>query len=202
MAGRIIELELRAEIKSREIPKIKAALAKSGKFSSQTKRLSVMLFGKTRSKDRDIRVRITNGKSEVVIKSGALGSTDRIEVAQEINPQQFLGFVRIFMQLGFKAKVGERQTFNYIFPNNITVSLVLAGKFSYVELEKMSSRKEVKNNTKLLVGAANTMGLRLIKSKAEFKELCERLSREVDWQFTGSKKEYKKLEKLLAGHTR
>jgi adenylate cyclase class IV len=202
MAGKIIELELRAEIKSREIPKVKTALARLGKFHSQTKRLSVMLFGKTKAKDRDIRIRITNGKSEVVIKSGTLGSVDRVEVAQNISPKQFLGFVRIFRQLGFSAKVGQRQTFNYTFPNNITVSLVLAGKYAYVELEKMSSRKEIKNNTKLLETETNRLGLRLIESEADFEELCDRLSREVDWVFKGSKKDYEKLEKLLEKYSK
>jgi len=46
----------------------------------------------------------------VVVKSGSFWAHDRIEIAQKINPEEFLGMVKIFSQFDFTVKIGERET--------------------------------------------------------------------------------------------
>lgn len=192
-----IELELRAEIPIKEIGIVKARLGKFGKIHSHTKRLSVMYFGNVENKKVDIRVRVTNGQSELVAKFGSFGAHDRIEVAQAISQEQFIGFVKIFSQFGFVSKIGERETFNYSLPNNVIASLVVAGPIAYVEIEKLSSSEQVRENNEKLHNISEKLQLDLLKSENDFDKLCKRLDEKVDWTFLGSAENYKHLEKSL-----
>ena len=201
MADKSIELELRAEVSPNDHDSIRSKLDEIGVLHSHTDRLSVMYFGEIGDKKIDIRVRVTNGECETVVKSGSFWSHDRVEVSQKITPQQFMGHVKIFAQFDFKSKVGERETFNYHLPNSVVASLVTAGPIAYVELEIMSSPDEVEANKALLTGIANRLDLRLLESEAEFDDLCSRLDKENDWPMTGSEEDYAKLEILLDRHT-
>lgn len=192
-----IELELRAEIPAKNKELFQANLGEMGVLHSHTKRLSVMYFGDIGTKKLDIRARVTNGKCEVVIKSGLFGAHDRIEIAQKINPEEFLGMVKIFAQFDFTMEVGERETFNYTLPDNIIVSLVSAGPISYIELEKMSSKVDLEKNNQLLKQWADRLGLQLLKSEEEFNILCKRLAEKVDWPFHGTNGEYIRLNELF-----
>lgn len=197
MEAKLIELEIRAEVLSVDYDGLKKRLEAMGVLRSHTKRLSVMCFGEVGTKKIDVRARVTNGECEVVVKSGPFGSHDRIEVAQNINPEQFLGMVRIFSQFDFTMKIGERETFNYSLPNNIIISLVSAGSIAYAELEKMSTKSKVDQNSKQLRELAKQLGLKLLDSEKEFGALCERLTDSVDWPFHGAEEEYAKLAMIL-----
>jgi len=197
MNDKMIELELRAEISPDVVENIKRRLRKLGNPGSHTKRFSVMYFGMMDKKNIDIRVRVTNGDCEVVIKVGSYGAPDRIEITQLISMEQFIGFVKIFSQFGFTAKVGERETYNYLFPNDITISLVIAGTIAYIELEKMSFPQDVNNNTNELKIIASQLNLNLLNSERQFDELCKRLDEKIDRSFSGSMKDYKIIKKIL-----
>lgn len=201
MSEKLIELEIRAEVLPGDREDLKGKLEARAKSRSQTRRLSVMYFGSVGTKKIDVRVRVTNGKCEMVVKSGLFGSHDRIEIAQKINPAQFLGMVRIFAQFGFTMEVGERETLNYELPDDVMVALVSAGPIAYVELEKMSSKSSADQNTKQLKNLADQLGLRLLSSEAEFDALCKRLAEGVDWPFHDTDGEYTKLTDLFQHYT-
>lgn len=200
MDEKTIELELRAEVLAQNQEVLKKLLGEIGILHSQTRRLSVMYFGDIGTRKLDIRVRITNGECEVVVKSGSFGSRDRVEVAQKINLAQFLGMVKIFTQLDFAMEIGEREIFNYELPDDIMVSLVSAGPIVYVELEKMSSKSDADRNDGQLKKLADQLKLQLL-SEEEFNALCKRLAEVVDWPFHGSSEEYARLTKLLNHYT-
>ncbi len=148
----------------------------------------------------DIRIRVTNGDCEVVVKSGSFGAHNRVERAQKISQEQFLGMVKIFTQLGFSMKVGGREIINYKLSDNIMVSLVLAGQIAYVELEKMSSKSDLDENYKQLQQLADRLTLNLLQSEADFNELCEDLTKTVDWQFNDTIEDYEKLKKIFKNY--
>lgn len=196
MEQKLIEAEIRAEVLPQKYEKTKKNLEKIGKLSSHTKRLSVMFFGEIGSKKIDIRVRVTNGECEVVVKSGSFGSHDRIEISQNINKEQFIGMVKIFSQFGFAMKIGERETFNYAISNDIIISLVSAGPIMYVELEKMSTKNKINQDNQQLRKIAERIGLNILNSEKKFDELCQRLDANVDWSFFGTNDDYTKLFKI------
>jgi len=197
MHEKTIELELRAEVLLQDYNPVKKSIERLGLLHSHTKRLSVMFFGEVDSKKIDIRVRITDGECEVVIKKGEFGSHDRIETSQNISSTEFLGMVKVFSQFGFIMKVGERDTFNYTLPDGVIISLVSAGPVSYVELEKMSSEDDLEENNKQIKQYADQIGLKLLKSEEDFKLLCDCLNEKSDWFFNGTNEEYSKLGEML-----
>jgi len=158
-----------------------------------------MFFGRAGERKLDIRVRITNGEGEVVIKSGFFGAYDRVEISQMIEAGQFLGPVKIMAQLAFKVEVGERETFNFKLAGGIVVSLVYAGPLVYIELEKMSSELDLGKNNNQLKKLASPLGLQILNEK-EFDALCNRLADKIDWPFGGESNDYDKLGELLALH--
>lgn len=194
-----IELELRAEIPFHELEKIKKHIEGFGKLASKTKRLSVMYFGKIEDNPVDIRVRITDGKSEVVIKSGAYVSNNRLEISQPIETRQFLGMVKLFSLFGFSTMISERETYNYLLPDNVIVSLVLADRIAYVEFELISSKENFNQNKEKLTSLVNQFDLQIMTTDEEFEQHCKRLDA-VDWTFKNQKEDYDKLRLLLDSH--
>jgi len=195
--AREVELELRAEVKRDEFNKLLSRLKKEYKLISHTKRLSVMYFGKISGVSIDIRVRITNGRAEVVVKKGALHAHDRIELSQPIDKDQFIGMTRLYSLFGFQAEVAERETYNFALGRGVIFSLVKAGKIAYVEVEKMSSILDVEKNKQQLLKILAVFNLKPILKQKEFDGLCKRLSKYSDWLFTGSKRDLGRLQKLL-----
>jgi len=193
-----IELELRAEVKKDQYPKLLSKLKRGYKLISHTKRLSVMYFGKIGQASLDVRVRITNGDSEVAIKKGVLHAHDRIEMSQSIDRSQFMGMTQLYSLFDFKSEVAERETHNFDMGRNIVFSLVKAGNIAYVEIEKMSRKQEVEKNKEQLQVILDDFKLKTIANEKEFNKLCDRLSKHSDWSFMGSKKDMAKLKKLLA----
>ena len=198
---RNIELELRAEVFLSQFTDLLKKLKRQARLISCTKRLSVMFLGEINNSSVDIRVRIdSNGKSEVVVKKGDFHAHDRIEASQGINKDQFVGIVKTFSIFGFHSKITERENFVFDLDNDINLTLVKAGKFFYVEIEKMSNKKEKKENKNKLLKIFSDLNLKPIKNKTEFNELCERLSKYSDWFFDGSKKHFKKLLDMLSAY--
>ena len=157
-----------------------------------------MYFGKIDKVSLDVRIRITNGESEIAIKKGALHAHDRIEMSQPIDKPQFMGMTQLYSLFDFKSEVAERETHNFDMSRNIVFSLVKAGDIVYSEIEKMSSKQEVEKNKKELQDILDNFRLKTIVTEKEFNNLCNRLSKHSDWPFTGSKRDMTKLKRLLA----
>lgn len=192
-----IELEFRAEIKEKQFFQLLSRLEKKGKLISHTRRLSAMFFGKINDNSFDIRVRITNGQPEVVIKKGDLYAVDRLEFSQPITREQFFGFIRLFSLFSFKSEIAERETYNFLLNDSVTISVVKAGNISYVEIEKMSSKDTLEINRKHLLDLVGEYDLKLISSEEEFSNLCERLSKQCDWLFTNTGENFDKLKNIF-----
>lgn len=190
-----IELEVRAEIFDTD--KLLSSLKENNNLISHTKRLSAMFFGKTEAGKFDIRVRVTNGESEVVIKKGGFHANDRKEVSQPIESDQFIGFVRQFSLFDFHTEIAERETFNFDFGNDIVFSLVKAGDIAYAEIEKMTNEENIETDRAALYEVADRYDLTVIEDKETFDELCDRLSEHCDWAFDGSEEHYKKFREKL-----
>ena len=196
-----IELELRAEVTLNHFEKLLASLKQKSKQISHTKRLSVMFLGKINKSNFDMRVRIdSNGKAEFVTKKGDFHAHNRTENSQEITKNQFMGIVKILSLFKFSSKITERENFVFDLENEISLVLVKAGSIAYVEIEKMSNSKNLKNNKLELLQIIKDLDLKLIKNDKEFNKLCNRLTKHSDWVFNGSKQHMEKLISMLASY--
>ena len=196
MNKKLIEVELRAEVPINDVENLKIKLSKMGKVLSTTRRLSVMYFGKINEQKTDIRIRVTNGECEIAAKFGSFGSHDRLELCQKIEKDQFFGMVKIFSQFKFNTEIGERETINYELPDDIVISLVLAGDIAYIELEKMSSEFDTLESKIKLQKLADNLNLQIL-DEDKFDILCQKLNESVDWAFNGLNDEYLKLENIF-----
>lgn len=196
-----VELELRAEVSLDQLEGLLTDLDKRRKLLSHTKRLSVMFLGAINQANFDIRVRISSdGKTELVVKKGDYHAHNRVESSQKIKKDQFVGIVKIFSLFGFQSKVTERENFVFDLGNNTTMVLVKAGSIAYVEIEKMSHKKNIDENKAELLRIINSFNLKLIDNSDEFNELCDRLTRYCDWVFDGTTSHIEKLEAMLKSY--
>lgn len=193
-----IELELRAEVSSKQFTDMLKKLKQQTKLISCTKRLSAMFLGKINKSNFDIRVRISsNKKAEMVVKKGYFHTHDRTESSQEINKGQFIGIVKILSLFNFKSKITERENFVFDFGDNIYLTMVKAGNIFYAEIEKMSNEEEKREDKNKLLKIFSNLNLNFIKDEKEFNNLCSRLSNDSDWAFNCSKEHLKKLNNML-----
>lgn len=196
-----IELEIRAIIEKKDFNLTSRKLKEHGKLISETSRLTAAFYGTCEKNNFAMSVRVTNGRSEVVIKKGDFHTHNRTEYSQRIANGRFMDMVRIFSQFGFYGKVFERITYNYRLPGNVTISLVRAHDYSYLEIEKMTDRKHEKTDKRILEGVAKNLGVSIVKDKRSYLEFCNTLTEKVDWRFFGTKKDFAKLEKILKRKT-
>lgn len=193
-----IELELRAEVSLDQFDELLHNLKKKQKLLSHTKRLSVMFLGVINQVNFDIRVRTSsNEKTELVIKKGDYHIHNRVEFSQEIKKDQFINIVKIFSLFKFQSKVTERENFLFDLGNNTIMTLVKAKSIAYVEIEKMSHKKNIDENKAELLRIINSFNLKLIDNGDEFNQLCNRLTKYCDWVFDGTANHIKKLEKIF-----
>lgn len=193
-----IECEIRAEVKVDEFDSLLDQLKTKGKYLNRTDRLSVMFFRCSDSGDYDLRVRVTNGEYEVVLKRGDHHAADRVETEQKITQDQFIGMVRVFRQFNWdSAKVGERETYNLDFGDGVLVSLVRAGDIAYLEIEKMANEEKLKQTQAELEALANELGVQIIQTREEYYALCQRYTDETDWMLEGVEPDYQRLAEQL-----
>jgi|SRR3989344_875683 len=191
-----IELEFRAEIRKSEEAGLESKLKRFSK-KLVSRRLSVMHLGEIGNKKYDIRVRVDSlGNSEVVLKKGHFHTHDREEYSVKINKTQIIPFVQIFSAFGFETKVTERVNELYNLRGGIKLVWVKAKHISYVELEKMTDKAHKDEDGKKLTTLMGSIGIRKI-NKNQFNDLCDRLTKEVDFVFKPGKKDFQKVTRIL-----
>ncbi len=191
-----IELEVRAEVRLKDQEVLLAHLHRHGKLINRTRRCSVMFFGHAAGNPVDLRVRVTNGKAEVVVKKGALHAPNRVEFSQPVSKTDVVGLSKVFSLMGYEAKVGERVTANFDFGKDTIVSLAKADKIAYLEVERMTDKKHYEHDKRDVLGVLGELGYKPLM-KAEFEDLCHRLTRRVDWKFKGSERDLKRLKGII-----
>jgi len=128
----VIEVEHRGLLTKEKFIEIKAFLDKNAKFLGEKDRFSILYF-QTKAKNSferkeeviDLKVRITNKKSELVMKHGVFGGKDaRKEFSFNLESNKFDDMVELLHILGFHHGVlHDTKTFVYFY-NNVEISLV------------------------------------------------------------------------------
>jgi len=191
-----VELERRVEIKPQSFKSYIQLFKKNYDLLSHTSRLSYMGFTITKDSSTDLRSRITNGESEVVLKLGKLHAKDRVEITQKIGKDELVGFAKIFSHLSSRNFIAERETYNFNTKEGVVISVVKSAHISYIEFEILCDPKEVKANDKIIKELVSKLGLRVLTDK-EFNSLNSRLEAKDDWKFCDNPKNIDKLVELL-----
>lgn len=146
-----IEIEVRGPLSKEEFKNLVNFFEVEGKKTGEKDRVlidySTFLDDKIENRNKDIRLRVTNGIPEIIVKIGAWGGAEhRKELSVFTKPGDFDILVEIFATLGFnKGVLCVRKSKVYEY-RGIEFALVeVPGHSYYYEAEKMASEKNDAN---------------------------------------------------------
>lgn len=179
-----IEVEIRGVLDKDQYNKTKKLFKKTTSFKENKSRIlidySTFLPGEgIRDRQKDIRVRVTNGIPEIIVKLGSWGgSENRRELSFKGNKGEFETLVEIFGQLGFiKGTLAKRDAIIYDYKNVEFALVKTPGQHYYFEAEKMAQSEEdftkVEDEIRKVCGE---LGLRAV-DKEGFFEFIEELNK-------------------------
>lgn len=138
-----IEVELRGLLTSEQAEELSGFLLAKGRSKGEKHRVfvdySTFMPGGVRERNKDIRIRITNGQPEMIIKIGGWGGEEaREEISVFTRDTSFDVLARAMAELGYKKGIcAERvsQVFDY---KGVEFAIVqVPGHSYYFEVEKM-----------------------------------------------------------------
>ena len=106
-----IEIELRGPLTREKMSKLEEVFEKEGKLKEERERVLIdystfLPEEGIKNRTRDIRLRATNGRPEIIVKIGKWGGEEnRKELSAFFNPGDFDKLVQIFSALGFNKGV-------------------------------------------------------------------------------------------------
>jgi len=187
-----IEIEIRGPLSKAKFDELADKFSREGKIICEKDRIlidySTFLPGSIEERKKDIRLRVTNGVPEIIIKLGSWGGSDqREEISVLTQPGQFDSLVQIFKALGLnKGMLCQRKSkvFEY---QDIEFALVEVPNHSYYfEAEKMVDENENKNSvTQEITNLCQSLGLRVFSQK-DFFDYIHQLNNEVNEIFDSS----------------
>ncbi len=143
-----IEIEIRGPLSKEEYDNLIKLFENDGKKLSEKERVlidySTFLEGGVEDRKKDIRLRVTNGIPEIIVKVGEWGGDEkRKELSVLGKPGEFDVLVEIFGELGFgKGMLCERKSKVYEY-KGIEFALVTVPNHSfYYEAERMVNKQE------------------------------------------------------------
>lgn len=145
---------------------------------------STFLGDGLRNREKDIRLRITNGNPEIIVKLGAWNSNNhRKELSVFTEAGSFDRLVQIYAALGYeKGMLCERTTevFKY---SDIEFALVeVPGHSFHFEAEIMSDEKNVESAKKHIETVCKELGLKIFTDE-EYMNYIEKLNNEANEVF-------------------
>ncbi len=185
-----IEVELRGLLTKDQFDDLSTNLSEKSGLKEEKNRIlldySTFLPGEgLEDRKKDIRVRVTNGIPEIVVKIGAWGGSEsRRELSFRGNPGTFDTLVEIFGQLGFtKAVLCERRTRVYDY-KGVEFALVEVPNHSYFfEAEMMAHREADFCETEGVIReVCSELGLSVM-TKEDFFQYVETLNKEANGVF-------------------
>jgi len=182
-----IEVEHRGKISEKKFKELKSFFDKNAKFLGGKDRFSVIYF-RSKSKNSeerkneliDLKLRITNGKTELVMKHGKCsGSDSRKEFIFEIDSSKFDQMIEFLKILGFRHGVLQATTTFAFLYDGIEFALVKVPDWGYYfEAEIVTDNKSVDVADVKIHKHCSELGLKVLDEDAFWKLLDSLNSRE------------------------
>lgn len=184
-----IEVELRGPLTKEAYDRFHDFLQKEGKLLQERSRIlidySTFLPDEgLKDRRRDIRLRVTNGRPEIIIKTGAWGGSDqREEISVFAEEGSFDRLVKAFHVMGYsKGMLCIRNSVIYEY-RNIEFALVeVPGHSYYFEAEKMANDEDKEALVKEISAACKELNLEIFNDEDFFKYI-EALNNEANEVF-------------------
>jgi predicted adenylyl cyclase CyaB len=184
-----IEVEIRGPLSKEKFENLISFFESKGKKIMDKNRVlidySTFLEGGIKNRQKDIRLRVTNGIPEIIVKIGGWGGVEhRKELSVFTKPGEFDTLVEIFAALGFgKGALCVRKSKVYEYKDIEFALVEVPGHSYYYEAEKMTDEKE--DADKIISEIKNVckeLGLEVFDKK-QFFEYVELLNKEANEVF-------------------
>ncbi len=184
---RDIEVEVRGLLTKSDFYKTKDFLEVNGVLKDQKRRILIdystfLPEEGIRDRKKDIRVRVTNGIPEIIIKLGSWGGSEsRQELSFKGAEGSFDTLVQIFGHLGLKKGIlAERKTLAYEYKEIEFALVEVPGHSYYFEAERMAhSEDDFVKVEKEILNVCDELGLSVL-SKDGFFEYIDVLNKEAN----------------------
>ena len=186
LVNKNIEIEIRGSLtKEKFNDLVRLFESKAKKIAVKDRVLidySTFLKGGIKNRDTDIRLRVTNGMPEIIVKVGKWGSNEqRKELSVFAKPGEFDTLVQIFSTMGFsKGMLCVRKSKVYKYKNIEFALVEVPGHSYYFEAEKMAHEKEKADKIiETIKNVCRDLKLETF-TKKEFFEYVEKLNQEAN----------------------
>src|SRR3990167_9830696 len=184
-----IEIEIRGPLTKEEFDNLVKLFENKGKKTSKKDRVLIdyytFLEGGVENRHKDIRLRVTNGIPEIIVKVGEWGGTEqRKELSVFTKQGEFDTLVEIFGALGFyKGMLCVRKSKVYEYKGIEFALVEVPGHSYYYEAEKMAHEKEdAEKIIKEIKNVCKDLSLKVFDKK-QFFEYIDKLNRESNEVF-------------------
>ena len=145
---------------------------------------STFLGDGLKNRKKDIRLRITNGNPEIIVKLGDWNSlSHRKELSVFTETGSFDTLVQIYAALGYtKGMLCERTTKAYNYDGIEFAIVEVSGHSFHFEAEIMSNEENVESAKSHIKDVCNKLGIRIFTNE-EYIEYIEKLNKEVNEVF-------------------
>lgn len=192
-----IEVEHRGSLTEKQFKELNQFLKKNGKFIGKKDRFSVIY--NPRGKERfdvvrspiDLKVRITNKKSELVLKYGKWSGNDaRKEFLFPIDSKKFEEMTEFLKVLGYYHGVLQATQTNLYRYKGTEIALVKTlGWGYYFEVEITTDSDSVKQSNDTVSEICKELGIKVLNDK-DFLKLLESLNARPGFRFNFKKQKF------------
>jgi adenylate cyclase class IV len=202
-----VEVEHRGLLTEEKFKELNKILKKNGKFLGEKDRFSVIYSPRGREIFEfernliDLKVRITNKKSELVLKHGKLSGNDaRKEFLFPIDSEKFGEMMEFLEIIGFYSGVLQAtKTFLYLY-KNIEFALVKVPDWGYYfEAEIVVSPNFVKSANKKTMSVCRELNLSVLNDK-DFYKLLRSLNDRPGFRFNFKKQKFSDIKRRFANY--
>jgi hypothetical protein len=175
-----IEIEFRGPLTKSEFKKLLNFLKKEADFVKRMKRKTFIF--ETKNKSLDLKTRITDGISEIVLKKGFMGAVKREEIILPLRSKSIEEATRLLSLLGYnKGIIAIRD--NYIFNyKNIEFALVKCPNgYCFYEAELINNKK-IKNPERHIEEVLKSLDL-VVWSEKEVYDFMMYCKKNIDKHF-------------------
>jgi len=202
-----IEVEHRGLLSENKFKELSKFLDKNGKFIEEKDRFSLIYFSHGKEADFklqkdnpiDLRLRITNKKSELVLKHGTWSGKDaRKEFFFPIDSKKFEDMTELLQVLGlFYGGLQATKTMVYLY-KGVELALVKVPAWGYYfEAEINVNPNLVDKANKKIDSVCRELGLEVLDDKG-FYNLCEGLNSRPGFTFDLKKEKFSDIKKRFA----
>lgn len=202
-----VEVEHRGLLTEEKFKGLNKFLKENGKFLEEKDRFSVIYSPRGKESLKlhrdpiDLKLRITNKKSELVLKYGKWSGNDaRKEFSFPVDSKKFEEMIEFLQIIGFYYGVLQATKTHLYMYKGVEFAVVKVPNWGhYFEAEIATNLDSIKNANKRIAEVCKELDLRILNDK-DFCKLLKELNERSGFRFNFKKQEFSDIKKKFANY--